>query len=145
MNRNAPYYVDTKVRQRGAQTFAVDPNITNEGVVPPVPGSIINYPYKLPFLAHSFPVRSIRVYPADAINGSGDFANPNNVLLTMRRADGVYLMRDIPAATFADRMADASMRPLLLRSDFYPDPAQCFARWTRANQIGVLYVTFNYG
>jgi len=143
--RDAKYYADTKVKMRGGQLFFVNPNFTNEGGVQPVPGSIRNYPYRLPFTQHNFPVRSIRVYNEGGIVGP-TLANPHQVLLTLRKADGTYLLRDVPASTFIQSVINrVPNRPILFRGDFFPDPKQCSARWTTTGVLGLLAIQFNYG
>jgi hypothetical protein len=57
-----PIYPDTKPRLHGSQLFFVNPLVLNDGTAAPLGGSVINYPYTLPFTAHNFPVRRIRFY-----------------------------------------------------------------------------------
>lgn len=144
--RDCPYFPTTKIRTRGSQLFFVNPNVTNEGRVPPVPGSIANYPYKLPFLSRSYPVRSIHVFDPGSLGTST--GNPVMALITLRRSDGTYLLKDVPLATFADQtivFGSNYQRPLLFRSDFYPDPKLSYVTWMVAGQTGEIGIQFNYG
>lgn len=145
--RDAHYYPGTKILSRGSELFAVDPNVTNEGRILPVPGSLANYPYRLPFLGRSYPVRSIRAYYKDIQGLAQNIGDPKHALLTLRKSDGTYLLNNMPLAAFmTNKLSGATkMHPLLFRSDFYPDPKMSFLTWTVAGQRGIMFIQFNYG
>jgi len=147
MNTRTPYFFDTKVRARGSELFFVDPNVTNEGRLPPVPGSMINYRYKLPFLAHNFPVRQIRMlYPELSLNLSPQITTGTNCFLTLRKADGSYLLDRVPLSLFLTNTGTVpTRRPILFDRDFFPDPQLSFLQWTTAGDTGRAAIEFIYG
>jgi len=141
----APYFADSKIRPRGSQLFYVDPNVTNEGLVPAVAGSIVNYQYKLPFLAHNFPVRRIRVFNPNALEVTPALAYGANTFLTLRRADGHYLCHEVPIIEFLDSYVGFPInRPLLLAADFFPDPRMSYVTWNIAGSTARLAMEFHY-
>jgi len=148
MHERTPYYPESKARHRGAQLFRVNPNVTNEGLFPAVPGSVRNYPYVLPFLQRNFPVRRIRVFTATQVLGITP-AESQYILLTLRKADGTYLLKDVPACTFVDFAAPGASparngRPILFGPDFFPDPRMSWAKWMTGGVTDPLTMEFIY-
>lgn len=147
MNTRVPYFADTKARMRGSQLFYVDPNVTSEGLIPAVPGSIVNYPYRLPFLQHNFPVRKIRLLMPTGLTVVPplDFGS-NNALLTLRKADGTYLLTDFPVVEFLeDETIFPNVRPLIFGDDFFPDPSMSFVKFLLGGITSRLALEFHYG
>ena len=147
MSTRVPYFVDTKPRLRGSQLFYVDPNVTTEGVVPAVPGSIFNYPYRLPFLQHNFPVRQIRLLLADNLLVDPVLnRDPYPALITLRKADGTYLLEDFPVSEFIVRASfGQNIRPLIFGDDFFPDPSMSFVKYMQDGITERMALEFRYG
>jgi hypothetical protein len=127
-----------------SQLFYVDPRLTNEGRFPAVPGSIVNYQYKLPFLANVFPVRSIRIFtPSDLTNTPAISSTPG--LLTLRKADGTYLLDAVPLGLFFVNFGLPPQRKkILFGPDFFPDPRLSFIQWTVGGITGLQAIEFIY-
>lgn len=146
MTERVPYFVDTKARMRGAQLFFVDPNVTNEGLIPAVPGSIVNYEYRLPFLQHNFPVRRIRMLQPTDLVVDPPLTFGSDMLLTLRKADGTYLLADVPLSEFiTDDAIFPNQRPLIFGDDFFPDPSMSYLKFLDQGQTARVALEFHYG
>jgi len=150
MWQRTPIYPDTKPRLRGSQLFFVDPSIGNEGGAAK-PGSIPNYPYKLPFLAHNFPVRRIRLLNAQNLTTVPPLtAGGADIFLTLRKADGTYLLHDVPTFEFITPAgwglpATGLIRDLFFDDDFFPDPRMSYVKWEAQGVTDRLAMEFHYG
>ena len=148
MKRLVPYEPDSSAPAYGAQLFYVDPTRLNDGSQSPL-GSVANYPYQLPFLSKTLPVRRIRIQvdlgfdatftPLPAIGSM------LNAMLTLRRADGIYLLDSVPCIEFQDNLPSlASYKPLQFDDDFFPDPRFSFITWTTAGVTARAALEFIY-
>lgn len=146
--KRIPIYPDTKPILRGSQLFYVDPSVNNQGQTTNggVGGSVINYPYQLPFLAHNFPVRRIRVLQPGNLTVSPPLAFGADQLLTLRKADGTYLMDRVPVIEFIqDETVFPLIRPLYFADDFFPDPRMSYLEFLDAAQTARVAIEFYYG
>ena len=121
MKRLVPYEPDSSAPAFGAQLFYVDPTRLNDGSDSPL-GSVPGYPYQLPFLSKALPVRRIRVQLDTTFTPQFGIGSTLNAMLTLRRADGTYLLDSVPCIEFQDNLPGlASYKPLQFDDDFFPD------------------------
>lgn len=141
-----PYDADSQLLTMGSQLFFVDPNVSNEGQPFPVAGAKANYPYILPFLAHAFPVRRIRCLLTTQLGVVPPISDAGPVFLTLRAADGRYLLNQIPVLEFVEQIPGfPANRDILFDADFFPDPRYSFLQWTLAGQTSRIALEFIYG
>ena len=150
MDTRTPYGPDTNVRLLGSQLFFVDPNVSNEGGVFPIPGSKIGYPYRLPFLSHNLPLRRIRWVEATDITVVPPLVNSTNAnFLTLRKSDGTFLLDRVPMSEFQSAagtfLPGVVQRQLFFDDDFFPDPELSFLQWQYAGVTERTCIEFLYG
>ena len=80
-----------------------------------------------------------------AINAGGV-----DVYMTLRKADGTYLMHDVPTFEFINAAAwglpaTGIIRDLFFDDDFFPDPRMSYVKWAAAGITERLAVEFHYG
>jgi hypothetical protein len=144
MKRLVPYEPDSSAPAYGAQLFYVDPTRLNDGSTSPL-GSVANYPYQLPFLGKTLPVRRIRVQLDTTYTPVPGIGSTFNAMLTLRRADGIYLLDAVPCIEFQDNLPGlASYKPLQFDDEFFPDPRFSFLTWTVAGVTARAALEFIY-
>ncbi len=125
--KEEPYQRGSLVATHGAELFIVNPKIMNDGTLSPTGKAIPGYQYRLPLLQHNFPVRQIIVHTDATLNIGSlspavNIEDPANYMITLCKADGTYLIQDIPGTEFVPQPgAVADNIQLIFADDFWPD------------------------